>query len=311
MIENPPLNALAAFEAAARLGSFTLAGRELCVTQAAVSQQVRRLEEYLGVPLFLRRAPGIRLTPDGERYYRAVSGAMETLRRQSAYLRRGAGPLCVVAQASFANRWLTPRLTRFCEACPDIDIRVVPHPSLPAPGPEADVVIGRGIGPAPGLFLLTLPAERLFPVCSPEYGREQGERWPQGTLLRSPESGEADWARWFHAANLPQGRHFGPLLQFSYMALASAAEGRGAALATSLLAAEDLRCGRLTVMRRVFVEERERYVAACPAEMARTFRVKAFFDWMRRELARDKSEFPDCFPPDDTVPHGPDAALTC
>ena len=93
MIENPPLNALAAFEAAARLGSFTRAGEELCVTQAAVSQHIRHLEDYLGVPLFIRRAPGIRLTPDGERYYLAVSGALDTLRRESARLRRGVGPL--------------------------------------------------------------------------------------------------------------------------------------------------------------------------------------------------------------------------
>ena len=69
MIENPPLNALAAFEAAARLGSFTRAGEELCVTQAAISQHIRHLEDYLGVPLFTRRSPGVRLTPDGERYF--------------------------------------------------------------------------------------------------------------------------------------------------------------------------------------------------------------------------------------------------
>ena len=295
MIENPPLNALAAFEAAARLGSFTRAGEELCVTQAAVSQQVRHLEEYLGVPLFIRRGPGIRLTSDGERYYGAVSGALETLREASARLRRGSGPLCVVAQASFANRWLAPRLSRFCEAYPDIELRVAPHPSLPRLGPEADIVIRRDMQPASGLFLLEFPEERLFPVFSPDYARAHEHDWPEGTLLRSPESGEEDWARWFSSAALPGGRRFGPLLQFSYMALAAAAEGRGAALATSLLVTEDLRSRRLEAPCRVFVEERRRYVAACPEETARTFRAKAFLGWMREELCRDRDEFPGLF----------------
>ena len=88
MIENPPLNALAAFEAAARLGSFTRAGEELCVTQAAISQHIRHLEEYLGVPLFIRRTPGIRLTPDGERL-RLTAEALELGYRHSCIPERG------------------------------------------------------------------------------------------------------------------------------------------------------------------------------------------------------------------------------
>lgn len=295
MMENPPLNALAAFEAAARLGSFTRAGEELCVTQAAVSQHVRHLEEYLGVPLFLRRASGVRLTPDGERYYLAVSGALDTLRRESARLRQGSGPLSVVAEASFANRWLAPRLSRFCERYPDIDIRIAPHPEHPALGPEADVIVRRDMPPTPGLFLLSLPEERLFPVFGPGSLQARGNDWRNDRLLRSPQSSREAWEDWFRAARLSSALRFGPMFQFTYMALAAAAEGRGAALAGALLVTEDLRAGRLAALRSPSLAVPRRYTAACPEETADAPRVRAFFDWMREELERDVAEFPDCF----------------
>ena len=296
MIENPPLNALAAFEAAARLGSFTRAGEELCVTQAAVSQHIRHLEDYLGVPLFIRRAPGIRLTPDGERYYAAIAGALDTLRRESARLRRGVGPLSVVAEASFANRWLAPRLSRFCERCPDIDIRIGPHPGHPVLGPDVDVIVRLDMPETPGLFMVQLPEERFFPVFGPDYWRDYERDWQTDRLLRSPEAGEQEWKAWFQASGLRPDLRFGPMFQFSYMALSAAAEGRGAALASSLLVAEDLRAGRLAALRTPTVPVRSRYTAACLAEAARTPRVSAFFAWMQDELSRDKAEFPDCFP---------------
>ena len=297
MIENPPLNALAAFEAAARLGSFTRAGEELCVTQAAISQHIRHLEEYLGVPLFIRRTPGIRLTPDGERYYVAVSGALETLRRESARLRRGSGGLSVVAEASFANRWLAPRLSRFCERHPEVDIRIAPHPFHPELGPEVDIIVRRDMSQTGGVFRLELPEERLFPVFGPEYAGKDGRNWREERLLRSPEGGEQAWRQWFRAAG-EEGRtlRFGPLFQFTYMALAAAAEGRGAALSGSLLAVEDLRAGRLHALRSPSIAVTSRYTAACPGEAADTPRVRAFFNWMREELERDMTEFPDCFP---------------
>ena len=298
MIENPPLNALAAFEAAARLGSFTRAGEELCVTQAAVSQHIRHLEEYLGVPLFLRRSPGIRLTPDGERYFHAVTGALETLRRESAALRRGSGQLAVVAEASFANRWLAPRLSRFCGRFPDIDLRLGPHPGRPRLGPDVDIVIRRDMTPSPGLFLLPLPEERLFPVFSPAYAERMGENWKSDRLLRSPQGGEQAWTQWFAAAGEHPALRFGPMFQFTYMALAEAVEGRGAALGSSLLVAEDLRAGRLVGLRSPSVGVTQRYAAACPAGAVNSARVGAFFAWMKDELERDMRELPDCFLPD-------------
>ena len=245
MLDTPPLNALAAFEAAARTGSFTRAGEELCVTQAAISQHVRHLEEYLGLPLFIRHAPGIRLTPDGERFYRAVAGALDTLRRESARLRRGGGQLAVVAEASFANRWLAPRLSRFCERFPEIDLRIAPHPGRPRLGPDVDIIIHPDMQPSSGLFMLPLPEERMFPVFAPSYFQLRGETWKSDRLLRSPQGGEDAWKKWFIAAGENPVLHFGPLYQFAYMALAAAADGRGAALGSSLFVAEDIRDGRL------------------------------------------------------------------
>ena len=298
MLDTPPLNALAAFEAAARLCSFTRAGEELCVTQAAISQHIRHLEEYLGVPLFIRRAPGVRLTPDGERYYRTVSAALESLRLESARIRRGAGQLVVVAEASFANRWLAPRLSRFCERAADIDLRIAPHPGLPELGPEVDIVIRRDMPASPGLYRLVLPGERQFPVFSPAYLRQRGQDWKNDRLLRSPEGGEEAWERWFSHFGERPSLSFGPMFQFTYMALAATAEGRGAALGSSLLVAEDLRAGRLTAPDAPSTEVKRRYVAACPVEAAHSSRLKAFFGWMRDELERDRAEFPGMFPED-------------
>ena len=295
MLDTPPLNALAAFEAAARTGSFTRAGEELCVTQAAISQHVGHLEEYLGLPLFIRHAPGIRLTPDGERFYRAVAGALDTLRRESARLRRGGGQLAVVAEASFANRWLAPRLSRFCERFPEIDLRIAPHPGRPRLGPDVDIIIHPDMQPSSGLFMLPLPEERMFPVFAPSYFQLRGETWKSDRLLRSPQGGEDAWKKWFIAAGENPVLHFGPLYQFACMALAAAADGRGAALGSSLFVAEDIRDGRLVAPLPPAVAVSGRYVAACPEEARRTPRVGAFFEWMEAELARDAAEFSDWF----------------
>lgn len=295
MLNTLPLNALAAFEAAARLGNFTRAGEELYVTQAAISQHIRHLEEYLGVALFFRHAPGVRLTPDGERYYRAVSGALDTLRKESARLRRGGGQLAVVAEASFANRWLAPRLSRFCGRFPDLDLRIAPHPGRPRLGPDVDIIIHPGMAPSPGLFMLPLPEERLFPVFGPAYFRRWGDTWKSDRLLRSPQGGEDAWAAWFAAGGESPKLRFGPLFQFAYMSLTAAAEGRGAALGSSLLVAEDIRGGRLVAPLSVTIPVSGRYSAACPAEARHTPRINAFFAWMEDELARDAAEFPGWF----------------
>ena len=225
----------------------------------------------------------------------AVSGALDTLRRESARLRRGAGPLSVVAEASFANRWLAPRLSRFCERYPDIDIRIAPHPEHPSLGPDADIIVRRDMPPAPGLFLLSLPKERLFPVLGPGYLHDRRDDWQNDRLLRSPQSGREAWLAWFRAAGLTSALRCGPMFQFTYMALAAAAEGRGTALAGALLVTEDLRAGRLAALRSPSLAVHRRYTAACPEETADSPRVRVFFDWMREELARDTAEFPDCF----------------
>ena len=295
MFETPPLNALAAFEAAARLGSFTRAGEELCVTQAAISQHIRHLEEYLGVPLFIRHAPGIRLTPDGERYYHAVSGALNTLRTESARLRRGGVQLSVVAEASFANRWLAPRLIRFCERFPDLDLRIAPHPGRPELGPDVDIVIYPDMISSAGLFVLALPEERLFPVFSPAYFQRRGGAWKQDRLLRFPQGGEDAWNKWFSAAGEHPTLHFGPLFQFAYMALSAAMDGRGPALGSSLMVAEDIRSGRLVAPLPQSIAVRSRYAAACEANVRHIPRIDAFFTWMKDELARDSAEFPEWF----------------
>ena len=166
----PPLNALRAFEAAARHLSFTKAADELAVTQAAISRQVKSLEDFLGTRLFNRVNRGLVLTDDGQAYWPELRDAFDGIDQATLRLRANdsSGTLTVSVLSSFAARWLVPRLGRFRELQPDIDVLVAPKDEfVDFQRENVDVGIRYGRGIYPGLRTDPLLEEEIFPVCSP------------------------------------------------------------------------------------------------------------------------------------------------
>src|SRR5437660_9829444 len=207
----PPLNALKAFEAAARHESFTRAAEELCVTQGAVSHQVKAVETELGVKLFNRERQRLIITEAGREYLNVVRDALDRIAVGTERLvqRQASGVLTVTTSPNFAAKWLVHRLGRFAEAHPEIDLRVSASPQhIDFAREDIDLAIRHGDGTAPGLHVTRLCAETLFPVCSPKLltGRN-ALRTPadlrQVTLLHVDDrQGRNQWSQWLHFAGV-------------------------------------------------------------------------------------------------------------
>lgn len=246
---NLPLNALRAFEASARHRSFTKAAQELFVTQAAISHQVKGLEERLGVKLFHRGPRGLMLSDEGVALLPALSESFDRIGRlldrfQDGRLRE---VLTVSAVGTFAVGWLLPRLKAFREAHPYVDLRLLTNNNrvdLAAEGLDAAILFGGGSWPAcDAAHLLDAP---LSPLAPPEIGAQL--RHPadlaRQTLLRSYRV--QDWPAWFAAASLadpPDAR--GPVFDASLTMVQAALAGEGVALAPPAMFTSELAEGRL------------------------------------------------------------------
>lgn len=166
----PPLNAVKAFEAAARHLSFTRAAEELFVTQAAVSHQIKALEDFLGLKLFRRKNRSLLLTEEGQSYFLDIKDIFIQLADATDRLlaRSAIGSLTVSMSPSFAIQWLVPRLAKFSEKNPDIDVRIkAVDTEASSLTDDVDVAIYYGLGNWPGLRADKLRNEVLIPVCSP------------------------------------------------------------------------------------------------------------------------------------------------
>ena len=204
----PPLNALKAFEAAARSESLTRAAEELCVTQGAVSQQVKALEATLGVKLFVRERQRLVITEAGREYLAVVRDVLDRIAVGTERLvqRQTSGVLTVSTSPDFAAKWLVHRLGRFAEAHPDVDLRVsatMHHVDFARE--EVDLAVRHGDGNWAGLAVVRLCSERLFPVCSPKLVSGRNRITTASDLLKFPLLRIDDWktwSRWFEAAGL-------------------------------------------------------------------------------------------------------------
>lgn len=287
----PPLNALRVFEAAARLLSFTRAADELAVTQAAVSHQIKSLEQWLGVPLFQRLPRRLELTDGGRELLAAIRDAFDRIEGAAARVRRndGAGPLTVTVLPSFAAKWLVPRLGRFQTLHPDIEVRIAADTRLSRFDDGVDLAIRAGRGDWPDLVCERLLREELYPVCSPrllagpvplvEPADLKGH-----TLLH--DDFEQDWRMWLDAAGVTGvDWRRGPRFSDSSMVVQAAVEGQGVALARSALAQEDLKAGRLVRPFRIDIASRLAYYFVCPPSHASRPKVRAFRDWLMKEAA--------------------------
>jgi DNA-binding transcriptional LysR family regulator len=298
----PPLDLLRGFESAARNLSFTRAAAELFLTQSAVSRQIQGLEEFLGVTLFERRHKALVLTEQGQAYYRVVSAALEQLREATRRLRevRRGHVLTVTTTVSFASTWLVPRLQRFRQANPGIDVRITAtHEVVDLEREGIDVAIRDCAVNAAPPGSIHLVGEHLAAMCSPDYAKESKA---QGKQLKRPEdlrhhvlvnlhdpSGRwpwLSWARWLEAAGIQDLTPAGMISVDQYdQVITAAVHGQGVALARMTLTQEHRRDKRLTVLfgRSQCLERAYHAVTARGAESRPE--VKKFVEWLRKEIA--------------------------
>jgi LysR family transcriptional regulator, glycine cleavage system transcriptional activator len=288
----PPLAALRAFEAAARHLSFTRAGKELHVTQTAISHQIRALEDLLGVRLFRRLPRGLALTEEAQRYLPAVREAFDRLDAATDELitARAGGPVTASVVPSFAARWLVPRLGRFRAAHPEIDLLISASLHLVDFAREnVDLGIRMGRGHYPGLRVDRLFGEALMPVCSPallegSQPLRRPEDLRQHILLHDDD--HTGWQLWLELAGVEGvDPRRGPIFTDSGMVVQAAVEGQGVALARLALAAWDLATGRLTRPFDVSMPSDLAYYLVCPEATAERPRIAAVRAWLLAEAA--------------------------
>jgi LysR family glycine cleavage system transcriptional activator len=247
----PPLKALLAFEAASRHGSFSQGAEELGVTPSAVSHQIQQLEAFLGVPLFLRHAGRAILTSMGGTYAREIERAMAVIAEATALVapQSQSGHLVIAASPSFAAKWLQPRLPDFLRSNPDVLVRLSTmstHNEFESS--RFDIAIVYGAPAGDHRQVKPLLVERLRPLCSPALAASLGLRAPtdlaRATLIHSVNALTwVDYLRRVGAGELKPNHEL--WLDRSTMAIDAAVEGLGVVLESEILAADELRDGRL------------------------------------------------------------------
>lgn len=292
----PPLNALRAFEAAARHLSFTKAADELNVTQGAVSHQVQGLEERLGVELFHRFNRRLALTDAGRAYLPAIGEAFDRIALATRQLgeKQDSGPLTVTVLPSFAAKWLLPRLPRFRQRHPEIEILLSANPrTVDLQRDEADVAIRFGRGEYPGLAKTELMGDAMFPVCAPtlptpERPLDKPQDVLQHTLLHDELGnleGGVNWEQWARLMNLTEGDwKRGPFYSDSSFVVLAAIAGQGVALARQALAIDDLAAGRLVRPFSKSVPVTIKYWVVTTTGKANWPKVQRFRDWLVEEV---------------------------
>ena len=311
----PPLNSLKAFEAAARHLSVKKAALELNVTSAAVSHQIRTLEDYLGVQLFRRYNRALELTDVAKAALPKLGEGFDCLAQAVAHLRsqQGGGSLTVSAAPSFASRWLMPRLHRFIAAHPEIDVRisarmrrvsvdgkgdVAERATVEAWLADSDVAIFYGRGNVPGIQLERLIDLSITPICSPALlnpAHPHPLRTPADLkhhLLLHDDTGElydneAFWGLWLRAAGVTDVEaNKGPHFSHAVLAFEAAIDAVGVLASMPVLAAEDIASGKLVAPFDLVVKLPDGYYMACSEHADERPAVAAFRSWLRDEAAR-------------------------
>jgi LysR family glycine cleavage system transcriptional activator len=291
----PPLNALRAFEAAARHLNFSRAADELSVTPGAVSQQIQNLEDYVGAALFKRTPKGLLLTDAAQTALPALREAFDRLAEAASLLTAAVDGrrLTLTAPPSFAAKWLVPRLGAFEQAHPQVDVWLSAGIELvDLSAGEVDVAIRYGSGRYPGLEVKRLLGEEVIPVISPELLSQQPLESPndlkQHVLLHdgSPDLDDScpDWPMWLAARGVRgvDGNR-GPRFNQSSLVIEAAANGRGVALAKRTLALADLEGGRLVAPLQIATAVDFAYYLVHSKAKGRLPQVKAFISWIEAE----------------------------
>lgn len=291
----PPLNALRTFESAARHLSFTKAADELAVTQAAVSYQVRQLEEHIGRELFRRLTRKLELTPAGIELQAAVEDAFDRIRATMHKLTDAAEDkvLSVTTLPTFASHWLVPRLGHFQLRRPDLAVRLDSSVGLGDLNHQFDVAIRSGLGQWPGMVAERLVEYRLTPVISPILADRMGGIRHPSDLARLPllDYNHIEdiryWHQWFAMADVAvDGMRSGPQYDMQAITGQAAVMGQGVALVCPAFFAADIASGRLLVPfpDLVLVTDRS-YWLVCSQRRVDEPKIKAFRDWILSEVS--------------------------
>lgn len=302
------LNALRAFEASARHQSFSTAAQELHVTPAAVGQLVRGLEQWLGVSLFVRGTSGkarlyatdaaLRALPDIRAGFDRLSIALERLKEGAI-----GGVLTVTVSPAFAAKWLLPRFERFQAICPETDMRLETNlRPVDFVAQRVDIGVRYGSGSWPGLAAEKLMGEQIFPVCSPELLRKHKSLSVPGglgtvTLIHDLSMDDdtqfPTWAKWFDKAKVTGVADSRALkINNSAAVLQAAIEGRGVALARSVLAHDDMAAGRLVrLFPKIRFDSDLAYYVVYRPECINLPKLVAFRDWLISEAASQGKRF--------------------
>ena len=286
----PSLNGLRAFEAAARHLSFTNAASELNVTQTAISHQIKRLEQELGIKLFVRQNRALELTQQAKDYLPGIRAAFNDLRLATdRLLRRDDGNVLTISTlASLAAKWLLPRLSGFQESHPDIDVHITTSTSLiDFKNGDVDAAIRYGRGQWPGLRADWLMADQLFPVCSPALVTgAKPLRCPEDlanhTLLHTSNANSDDWRLWLTAAGLPTNlsTHPGVTFDLIFMTVQAAIDGIGVAMGRTSYVEADIAKGRLMVPFKIALPADAGFYLVSPEAAAESPKLKAFRQWL-------------------------------
>lgn len=297
----PPLNALRVFEAAARHLSFTKAAEELNVTQAAVSHQVKLLEDVLGTSLFRRLNRRLALTEAGQAYLPPLRDAFDQMAAATKRVAQGGDSrsLRISTIQSFAAKFLMPRMPRFRARHPDIELMISTSTQLvDFRRDDVDVGIRLGRGEYPDLHVTKLMDDFIYPVCSPALLRgphplRSAEDLKHHTLLHdaalASEEESPTWRNWLRHAGIDGvDATRGPGFSDAAMAIQAAIAGQGVALGRPALVVEDLAAGHLAQPFGPQIRNRYSYYLVCAKANAEQPKQRAFRDWMLEEIARSK-----------------------
>ncbi len=310
----PPLNALRAFEAAARHLSFKNAARELHVTPGAVSHQVKLLEEQLGVALFRRLTRALELTAEAQamlpKVHEGLAALAEAIDRVRA--RDASGALTVIAPPNFAARWLVPRLSRFTSAHPNLDLHIASRPTMIDGRGDSDeravpdaregaplAMVRFGDGKYPGSHVDEVFSAVYVPVCSPKLLKgDHALRKPEDlrfhTLLHDDtvveEGARPSWSDWLHAVGVTDiDAARGPHFSDASLSLEAALEGMGVALAMKPLVRTEIEAGRLAVPFDITAPASYSYYLVTPESDADAGPVFDFRKWLLEEAAPERT----------------------
>lgn len=283
----PPIQSLRAFEAAARTLSFTKAAEENFVTASAVSQQVRHLEDQLGVKLFRRLVTGLTLTDEGRVFLVHVREAFDALSAGMDAVGKSDIPrrLKLLVLSSFAHKWLVPRLGDFAAQHPNVEISLF-HNHVPPDfaSSDFDMAILWGNGEWNGCDSYFLMDELIFPICSPTLLNGSVERGDISSLtdnviLRTAIMNE--WPLWLKAASVEESQtQRSRVFDDGSMMIDATIEGQGIGLARSVLAADALAAGRLVVPFRPIIESPNAYYTVLPNDQPIRPIVELFMEWL-------------------------------